>query len=291
MGKESKIQWTHHTFNPWWGCARVSPGCVNCYAEATARRYGHDIWGPAPRRFFSDRHWNEPVRWDRAAQASGERQRVFCASMADVLEDRRDLDDARARVFKLAEATAGLDWLFLTKRPENFERLAPPAWHAGCPQNVWWGTTAEDQPRVDERLPHLKRIKAVVRFVSFEPLLSRVDARRHLMDHSPTAAAGYEWRRLGDDRIHWGIIGGESGAHARPFAVQWALELMGQLDEAGAAVFVKQLGAQAHSDDGVMRWPLSLRDRKGGDPGEWPSPLRVREVPVVGVAIAHVPGR
>jgi protein gp37 len=92
MGKETAISWTHHTFNPWWGCQRVSPGCTNCYAETFDKRIGGKHWGPtAPRRFFGPKHWAEPLKWARAAAKAGERHRVFCASMADVFEDRPEL--------------------------------------------------------------------------------------------------------------------------------------------------------------------------------------------------------
>ena len=97
MGEKSAIEWTDHTFNPWWGCTKVSEACKHCYAEAFAKRTGHEIWGDAaPRRFFADKHWDEPKKWDRDAARDGVRRKVFCASMADVFEDRPDLVE-RAR--------------------------------------------------------------------------------------------------------------------------------------------------------------------------------------------------
>src|SRR5437762_1796608 len=102
MGKDSGIEWTHHTFNPWWGCVKVSDACTYCYAETWARRVGQSLWGlDAPRRFFGDNHWREPVRWNAEAQRSGDRRRVFCSSMADVFENRSDLDEHRVRLWKL----------------------------------------------------------------------------------------------------------------------------------------------------------------------------------------------
>lgn len=93
MGEKSKISWTHNTFNPWWGCQRVSPACEHCYAESFATvRMGLPIWGPkAERRLFTDKHWTEPLKWNKAATKAGERRRVFCASMADVFESRPEL--------------------------------------------------------------------------------------------------------------------------------------------------------------------------------------------------------
>lgn len=105
MAQHSKIEWTHHTFNPWWGCMKVSPGCVHCYAESFAKRTGNPVWGTdAPRRFFNEKHWAEPRKWNAAAQAAGQRQRVFCASMADVFEDRDDLRYVCLFVHRLASA-------------------------------------------------------------------------------------------------------------------------------------------------------------------------------------------
>ena len=175
MGANTKIQWTDYTFNPWWGCTRVSPGCEHCYAEAFAKRCGVQ-WGvKAERRFFGDKHWAEPLKWNAAAAKLGERRRVFCASMADVFEDRDDLRAERAKLFSLIHTTPHLDWLLLSKRPENMERLADARWIHGWPSNVWAGCTVEDQRRADERIPHLLRVPAAVRFLSCEPLLERVD--------------------------------------------------------------------------------------------------------------------
>src|SRR5512138_1944819 len=102
--KDSKIAWTDHTFNPWWGCVRVSEGCVNCYAETFAKRTGNDVWGVnKPRRFFGEKHWAEPLKWNTEAEQKDGRTFVFCASMADVFEDRRDLDEPRERLWKLIE--------------------------------------------------------------------------------------------------------------------------------------------------------------------------------------------
>lgn len=119
MARNSPIEWTHHTFNPWWGCAKVSPACAHCYAEKWARRVGLSLWGEeVPRRFFGDRHWREPIVWNAEAQRAGCKRRVFCASMADVFEPRKELEPWRLRLWSLIECTPWLDWLLLTKRPE-----------------------------------------------------------------------------------------------------------------------------------------------------------------------------
>src|SRR5580704_1530647 len=116
MGQNSSIEWTDHTFNPWWGCTKVSPACQNCYAELWAKRMGHQVWGNhTPRRFFTNHHWNEPLIWNQDARNTKHRRRVFCASMADVFERKPELTSWRERLWTLINATPWLDWLLLTK--------------------------------------------------------------------------------------------------------------------------------------------------------------------------------
>ena len=240
MGKNSKIEWTDHTFNPWWGCTRVSEACKNCYAEAWSKRVGQKVWGPkAERRFFGDNHWLEPIKWNDAAKHD-QRRRVFCASMADVFEDRRDLDPWREKLWSLIEITPQLDWLLLTKRPELVTRLVP--WNDDWPQNVWLGTTVEDQDSAEVKLPHLSRLPAAVRFISAEPLLGplNVDA----------------W--LGST-IDWVITGGESGPKARPSSPSWFRDLLAKCVAAGVPFHFKQWGDWG-PDSGTdsYRCPASL---------------------------------
>ncbi len=220
MGSSTKISWTDHTFNPWWGCTRVSPGCEHCYAETFSKRVGQSIWGvQAPRRFFGDKHWNEPKRWNAAAEKAGVKARVFCASMADVFEDRRDLDGERDKLWDLIEATPQLDWQLLTKRPENVWRMTPPE----ILETVWVGTTAEDQGRLDERSAILVGLKARVRFLSCEPLLSALVI-------APDVLMGLDWV----------IAGAESGPGARPMDEVWVRSLRDQCATAGVWFFYKQ---------------------------------------------------
>lgn len=227
MGKNSSIEWTHHTFNPWWGCTKVSPGCKNCYAEAWSKRVGMGLWGPrADRRFFSEAHWREPLRWNAEAAATATRRRVFCASMADVFEARRDLDPWQERLWALIDATPALDWLLLTKRPEQIATIAP--WGRRWPANVWLGATAENQLWASRRVPVLLRQPAVVRFLSCEPLVGPLDL------------AGWLGRRGG---IDWVIAGGESGAKARPMNPDWPRQLRDQCVQAGVAFHFKQWGS------------------------------------------------
>lgn len=228
MAKNSQIEWTHHTFNPWWGCAKVSPACDNCYAELWAKRMGHQLWGAkATRRFFSDAHWNGPLQWNEEAKTARRRERVFCASMADVFERRSELNAARERLWKLIQATPWLDWLLLTKRPQNIERMVP--WDDEWPANIWLGTTVENQSLVEKRLPFLLKHPAAVRFLSCEPLLGKIDLR--------------SWfRRRGLNRIDWVIAGGESGPGARPMHPDWATNILHQCQEFEVPFHFKQWG-------------------------------------------------
>jgi protein gp37 len=234
MAKNSHIEWTHHTFNPWWGCKKVSPACDNCYAELWARRMGHRLWGTdSPRRFFGDAHWREPLKWNEDARIAGHRHRVFCASMADVFERRADLSPQRTRLWQLIEDTPNLDWLLLTKRPQNIARLAP--WGTNWPVNVWVGTSVENQTLAEKRLPFLLKIPAAVRFLSCEPLLGLLDLR-----HWFKSSAFYP--------IDWIIAGGESGSASRPMHPDWVTSLLHQCQDSNVAFHFKQWGqwAPAH---------------------------------------------
>jgi protein gp37 len=228
MGKNSHIEWTNHTFNPWWGCAKVSPACQHCYAEAWAKRVGKDIWGPkAPRRFFGEDHWKEPLKWNAEATEKKTRFRVFCASMADVFEQRSDLRRERLRLWDLIEATPALDWLLLTKRPHLAMKLAP--WKTSWPENIWLGTTVENQQWADKRLPWLLESAAKVRFLSCEPLLGEIDLSAYV-------------RRGRKSPIHWVIAGGESGPHSRPMHPSWVRHLRDFCRERDIAFHFKQWG-------------------------------------------------
>ena len=191
MGRETIIGWTHHTFNIVWGCTKVSPGCKTCYADRNSRRYGHNVWGPnAPRRTFAAEHWAEPLKWNRDAEAAGERRRVFCASICDICEDHPITIEEVKKLWPLIRATPWLDWLLLTKRPERYPLILPSDWGEGYP-NVWLGTSIENNDYV-HRADELKKIPATVRFISYEPALGPLD-------------------KLSLDGIDWVIYGGESG--------------------------------------------------------------------------------
>lgn len=360
MAENTKIEWCDHTFNPWRGCQKVAPGCANCYAETMSKRNPGTlgIWGPNGTRVVaSEAMWRKPLDWNAAAKIAGTRPRVFCASLADVFEEWQGgvkdaqgrslhdakawgqsgewigvanmligkslirLDDVRARLFRLIDATPNLDWLLLTKRPENVRRMWPAyqndgngtrdysprvdgVMHGGLRMdNVWLGTSVANQEDASRNIPELLNCRdlAAKVFLSVEPLIGPA-MLTNWMDE-----AGVFHHSQGVD-VDWVIVGGESGHHARPCNVDWIRSIVRQCKEVGVPCFVKQLGTMPLARcpacygrsspiqvtevggttfsanvcpggcrDGVVRAPI--RDRKGGDPFEWPKDLRVREFP------------
>lgn len=219
----------------------MSEACQHCYAESLAKRYGHDVWGKGgERRFFGDKHWNEPVRWNRKAEEAGEPKLVFCASMADVFEDHAELPPQRERLWGLIARTPWLTWQLLTKRPENIASMVPDAWYApgAWPVNVWVGTTVETQRWADERLDSLVGVPAPVRFVSCEPLFSDVDLLPWIAD---------------PNGVNWVIAGGESGGKARPSHPDWFRNLRDLCTNTGVPFLFKQWGEWAPAPWKVTR--------------------------------------
>lgn len=361
MSATTSIEWTDHTFNPWRGCAKVHTGCLHCYAEKNVGVAIHgiawgEVWSGGQRVIAADSTWKQPLSWARSAAKAGVRRRVFCASLADVLEvpeypplqhltterrervnaARKTLDDARETLWnhirltsrfcgcghsmlwetdhrdhRPAQPHGGLDWLLLTKRPENWE-LVPE----DVRPLVWLGTSVSDQETADVMVPRLLQSKGFrLRFLSVEPLVGRVDLTRYLkptlhtnggeqLQHPdpriPSEGGRWEWG------VSWVIVGGESGSKARPCHVESVRDVVSQCRDAGVPCFVKQLGEvpvlrePAVGEDLFIpdrEWPQGtlfgnhrgvdglngrvprLNDKKGGDMAEWPEDLRVREVP------------
>jgi protein gp37 len=210
MAENSGIEWTHHTFNPWIGCTKVSAACDHCYAEAFDKRFGGERWGPkAMRTRTSAANWRKPPQWNKQAEAQGIRFRVFCASLADVFDNHKSIEPAwRDALFSMIEGTPNLDWLLLTKRPQNICKWE--GYNGDWPSNVWLGTTAENQEEFDRRVPHLIQHNAKVRFLSMEPLLGPVNMSEHIED------------------LQWVITGGESGTAYRPADHDWFRSLRDQ---------------------------------------------------------------
>lgn len=249
MAINSRIEWTDHTFNPWVGCTKVTPGCDHCYAESWSRRSGLVKWGKNPRRRTSETYWRAPISWNARADSfacqHGRRQRVFCASLADVFDNQADRS-WRSDLFDLIKRCPALDWLLLTKRPENIRKMLPADWQQGYP-NVWLGLTAEDQKRFDLRWPRLSAIPARIRFISYEPALGPL--------------------RLPDSSIYpdWLIIGGESGGGARTMNPQWAREVVADCRRHGVRPFLKQWGSY-QSNPLVSERDMALDRAKIADP-------------------------
>ena len=171
MAEQTSIGWCRHTFNPWIGCTKVSPGCDICYAEKDVDKRFHMVGWGGPRRRTSAATWRKPLKWEREAQNEGERRRVFCASWADAF-DNQVPEKWRADLWALIARCRALDWMLLTKRPQNVMKMLPEGWPW---PHVWLGATSENQEEGDRRLPILLRIPAVVRFASVKPQLGRVD--------------------------------------------------------------------------------------------------------------------
>jgi protein gp37 len=261
MSENSKIEWTDHTFNPWEGCQKVGPGCDHCYAETRNARFagGQAVnWGPgAPRRRTSPANWRKPLAWN-AAHAEflaqhGRRQRVFCASLADVFDNAVD-PQWRADLFDLIEQTPNLDWLLLTKRIGNVGNMLPvPFDFEKQYPNVWLGATITSQAEADRDIPKLLALDATVRFLSMEPLLGPVNLgmlctpNDRVIVNALTGQSGEGFETTGDfDRgIDWVIVGGESGPRARPMSIQWARELRDQCAAASVPFLFKQWGEWA----------------------------------------------
>lgn len=269
MTQNTKIEWADHTFNPWWGCTKISPACDNCYAQALDKRTGGDHWGAGnPRKRTNDKNWMNPIKWNKQADKffaeRGRRQRVFCASMADVFDNEVD-PQWRADLFNTIRLTPHLDWLLLTKRIGNAKAMIPALY-----LNVWIGATICNQEEADRDIPKLLDVPAAKRFLSVEPMLGAIDLceleaggvdeniipRKYWTDVDDDdshpalvidALTGWQHQRLGDwtqkgVSVDWIICGGESGHGARPMHPDWARSLRDQCKAADVPFFFKQWG-------------------------------------------------
>lgn len=329
MGAETKIQWADHTWSPWIGCTKVSEGCRNCYAAERDHRWGGDHWGPGkPRQVTSPAYWKQPLKWNAEARERMVRESVF-PSLCDPF-DAEAPEGALDWLWALIRATPQLDWLLLTKRPDRAARLFPWASAAeaagvesagagGAPwENVWIIASVEDQDAADRRIPDLLRLRVAHRGLSCEPLLGPVrlgelalrgaflrcegetdDPATDECNGCPgyTGPGGDYCGAVRGPRVDWVIVGGESGAGARPMRLEWARSIVQQCKAVGVPVFCKQLGAKpfekcsdctcVDAEVRYSRWPADCRsafplklDRAhGGDPAEWPEDLRVRQFP------------
>lgn len=283
MSAITSIEWTDRTWNPVTGCTKVSQGCKNCYAETIANRFWKD-------RKFTDvrvhpERLGEPLRWRKPS-------RIFVNSMSDLFHEDVP-DEFIMRVFDVMDSASRHTFQILTKRPERMLHVMK---NASPISNVWLGVSVEDQKTADERIPILLQTQAAVRFVSYEPALGPVDFRSLKVPSGDYGFFAGHYRKAyceldslhsmmgiehrGQDplssKINWLIVGGESGPGARPCNIEWIRSAVKQCQEAGVPVFVKQLGAWPMQSNAH---PIRLKNRKGGDPSEWPEDLRIREFP------------
>lgn len=283
MGANTQIEWCDATLNLWWGCTKVSAGCMNCYAEGLAdKRLGRSNWGPKGTR-QEVKSWRSTLRKiSKQAKEEGRRLRVFVQSMSDTFEgpdtmggpESENWEIVRRLVTELMFAIVDhpeLDFLVLTKRPENAHAFFMGyTKNLQLPNNLWIGTSVEDQATADARIPELLKIPAKVRFLSMEPLLGAVDLGHWIGPHgycvfcgspkgdaephdaeNPWKAclnsqceAAHENKASASYRrpFHWVIVGGESGKNARPMHPDWVRSLRDQCVAAHVPFFFKQWG-------------------------------------------------
>jgi protein gp37 len=228
VAKETDIEWADSTFTTWFGCTKISPACDECYAERITHGKG---WGNQPRIRTSPSYWRQPLLWNadgpRFQREHGHRQRVFCSHMSDFFDNQAE-PEWRVEAWKLIRATPNLDWLILTKRPQNIIKMLPPDWGAGY-RNVWLGVSAENEHYYRQRWSILAAVPAVLRFVSYEPAIAP----------------------LGPIDIGVGVLpgliiaGGESGENPRYMDAAWARDVRDQCRKLGIPFFMKQMTGRA----------------------------------------------
>ena len=309
---KTKIEWATYTFNPWVGCTKISPACDNCYAADYGNRFGVEWGANKPRKRTSMSNWELPLRWNKQARIKQkawqgfknqypdltdeqliergfikpERPRVFCASLADVF-DNEVPDEWRVHLFWLMSETPNLDWLILTKRIGNAEKmikntLEKRLFLASTLNNIWLGSTICNQEEADRDIPKLLSVPAAKHFLSIEPMLGKITLElRCKRDHNGDGDC--DRHPNGCPRIDWVICGGESGKNARPMHPAWVSSLRNQCTKAGVPFLFKQWGewvprsncyhtfsdGQSCSDidPSCTRWPNVIKLTKSGTNG------------------------
>lgn len=316
MAETTKIAWATSTWNPWIGCSKVASGCLNCYAEADFdRRRKRVVWGPHGTRVkTSDAYWRKPIKWNREAGTlehlgGTNRPRVF-PSLCDPFESSPLIpDEWRKDMFKLIDATPNLDWLLLSKRPENVLRMWPTVqgrhyvaeagamndYQLNSRDNVWLIYSASDQQSLETGLSHLLKCRDLVPVLglSLEPLIGPIDLNACWHGGFPCPGSGSYVAGP-----HWVIVGGESGPNARPCALEWIDDIRRQCEAANTPCFIKQMGSNPVTENANVwdfdylgkrigaAWgrsaagcKINFDDSKGADPSEWPEEFRVQQFP------------
>ena len=241
--KNSKIQWTNATYNPWYGCKKVSLGCRNCYMFRDMVKFGKN-----PNTIMKSKtKFNEPIKWKVG-------KLIFTCSWSDWFIE--EADEWRDEAWEVIRQTPQHTYQILTKRPERIKDHLPP-WFDEIADRVWIGVTVESQDYV-ERIKYLRDLPCIT-YVSFEPLIGPIQWNENM------------------NELDWCIVGGESGNETgkylyRPMELKWAEDLVKNARNNKVKCFVKQMGTYQSKQ-------LSLSDRHGGDINEFPVSLQVRQYP------------
>jgi protein gp37 len=239
MAEHTKIEWADSTWTPWWGCTEISDGCRDCWARDMTR----GAWGNHPRKRTSPKYWREPEYWNadapRFQREHGHRQRIFGGHLCDWFDNQAP-PEWRVEAWKLVRATPNLDWLILTKRPQNIGKMLPRDWGEGYP-NVWLGISVEDEKNHRLRRPILAHIPATLRFVSYEPALGPLGPIDIGIGVLPDLV----------------IVGGESGKAPREMDARWARVIRDECRKLGVAFFMKQMTSKRPIPDDLLirEWP------------------------------------
>ena len=223
----SQIEWTDATWNPVAGCSVMSAGCTNCYAMTMARRLeamGVEKYVGLTRISGGRAVWNGVVREDKSAlripYSWAKPKKIFVNSMSDLFHEKVNVSFI-LDVWKVMRETPRHKYQILTKRPDIMAELLNTEVGETLP-NVWLGTSVESAD-VADRIDHLRDVPAIVRFISFEPLIGPVGT-------------------VNLSSVDWAIVGGESGPRARPIKKEWIDEVLAQSRQYGVAFFFKQWG-------------------------------------------------
>ena len=231
MGENSKIEWTDHTVNLWWGCSKVHTGCKNCYAKSLSNRFGDDVWGIDKNRKLIKSAFKDLDKYQIRAKEENKKVKVFIGSMMDIFEDSKPIMNQpllttgliREKLF--VEIKKGLYpniiFLFLTKRPRNIWKMIPDEWSHGC-ENVWFGTSVSDEETVKYADQLQNSLKFQNLFLSIEPQTGMID-------------------NINLSGIDWVIQGGESGNKKRPFDIAWAYKMKEICKHQNTPYFFKQI--------------------------------------------------
>lgn len=248
MAQNSKIEWTHHTANLWWGCTEVHEGCDNCYARVLDNRWSSiSHWGNDTFRRPIKSVWKDLARYQRIAQEKGEMHRVFVGSMMDIFEkpmtvigdggvQENHTGELRSKLFGQIDAGhyPNLIFLFLTKRPSNINKYIPERWKLHPPENVMFGTSPVNPATYKTLTLQLLGVMGK-RFLSIEPQLAEIEP-------------------ININLFDWVIVGGESGAKKRPFDCDWARKIRDACARTGVPFFMKQIDkVQPIADDLMIR--------------------------------------